>query len=130
MAQMTITRVGVLSVAKMEACICAVIGLIIGVIYGLIFMVFGAAMMSSSSGAGGGSIIAGLFMMIGIPIFYAILGFIGGAIVGLVYNAAAGIAGGIELELESNDPPSYSAPPPPPQQWGQNPPPYQSGQGY
>lgn len=129
MAQMTITRVGVFSVAKMQACICAVLGLIIGVIYGLIFMVFGAAMMSSSSSAGGSSIVVGLFMMIGIPIFYAIIGFIFGAITALVYNVAAGVAGGIEIELEGETN-IYSAPPPPPQQWGQNPPPYQSGQGY
>jgi hypothetical protein len=128
MAQMTITRVGVLSVAKIEAAISAVLGLIIGVIYGLVVMVFGAAMMSQSSGAGGSAILLGLLMMIGIPIFYGILGFIVGAIIALVYNVVAGFVGGLEIEVESNDPPAYSAPPPPPQQWGQNQ--YQSGQGY
>ena len=37
MAQMTITRVGVFSVAKIQGMIALVFGIIIGVIYGLIF---------------------------------------------------------------------------------------------
>ena len=43
------------------------------------------------------------------------LGFVGGAIAGVVYNMAAGIVGGIKFELESVAP-AYA--PPPPQQWG------------
>ncbi|HYH85375.1 MAG TPA: hypothetical protein VEX60_07825, partial [Pyrinomonadaceae bacterium] len=80
MATMQIKRVGVMSYAKITAVTCAAFGLIIGVIYGLIFMIFGAAMMAGSgrgsAGAGAGGIVIGLFAMIGIPIFYGILGFI------------------------------------------------------
>lgn len=127
MAQLTIRRLGVLSVAKIQGAIALVFGLIIGVIYGLIIMLFGAALMSQSRGAAGGSIILGLLAMIGIPIFYGIIGFIGGAISALIYNMAAGIAGGIEIEVEGESQ-AYAAPPPPPQQWSANP--YQQGQGY
>lgn len=127
MAQLTITRLGVLSVAKIQGAIAAVFGLIIGVIYGLIIMLFGAALMSQSKEAGGGSIIIGILAMIGIPIFYGIIGFIAGAISALIYNVAAGIAGGIEIEVEGES--SLSIAPPPPQQWPVNPP-YQQGQGY
>ena len=118
MATMQIKRVGVMSYAKITAVTCAAFGLIIGIIYGLIFMIFGAAMMAGSgrgsAGAGAGGIVIGLFAMIGIPIFYGILGFIFGAIGALVYNVASGFVGGIELELETvaNE---YAAPPPP--QW-------------
>jgi hypothetical protein len=91
-------------------------------------MVLGAAMMSRTPGGGGSTIVIGLLMMVGIPIFYAVLGFIVGAIIALVYNVVAGFVGGLEIEVESNETPAYSAPPPPPQQWGQNQ--YQSGQGY
>ncbi len=124
MAQMTIKRVGVLSVAKIQAAIMAVFGLIIGVIYGLFFMVFGAALMSQTSGGGASAVVVGLLMMIGIPIMYGAIGFVAGAIAALIYNVAAGFAGGIEMEVESSTL-AYSAPPPPPPQWAPNP--YQQG---
>jgi hypothetical protein len=57
--------------------------------------------------------------MIGFPIFYTIVGFIGGAIGGFVYNIAAGIVGGIQLDLEGVG--GQYTPPPPPQQWAPNP---------
>ncbi len=38
--------------------------------------------------------------MIGLPVFYGMLGFIMGAIAALVYNILAGMAGGIKFELE------------------------------
>jgi hypothetical protein len=121
MAEMTVRRVGVLSLAKMQALLMFVIGLIIGVIYGLIFMIFGAAIMAmggrgQEAAAGGiSTVVMGLVFMIVFPIMYGILGFIFGAIGGLVYNLAAGIVGGIKLELEATTP--QYAPPPPPQQW-------------
>jgi len=121
MAEMTVRRIGVLSLAKMYALFMFVIGLIIGVIYGLALMVFGAAMASLAGRDGaamGGisSVVGGLIVMIAVPVFYGILGFIFGVIGGFVYNIAAGIVGGIQLDLEG--PTMQYAPPPPPQQWG------------
>jgi len=119
MPEMTIKRVGVLSVAKLQGLLMAIIGLIIGVIYGLVFMIFGAAMASfapqgEGQAIGGvGSVVIGLILMIAIPIFYGGMGFVGGAIGGLIYNAAARFVGGIRIELESSAP-SYAPPP----QWG------------
>jgi len=113
----------------MQSLLMFVIGVIIGVIYGLLFMIFGAAMFAAmprgdNQLAGGVStIVIGVVMMIGIPIFYAILGFIGGLISGVVYNLAAGIVGGIKLDLEATA--VQYAPPPPPQQWVPSPQPGQ-----
>ena len=117
MAKMQIKRMGVFSVAKIYAVVMAVFGLIIGVIYGLIFIIFGAAMMAGrdTGGAGAGSLAIGLIMMVAFPIFYAIIGFVFGAIGALVYNVASGFVGGVELELEAVSD-GYTAPPPP--QWG------------
>jgi hypothetical protein len=117
MAEMIVRRVGVLSVAKIEGLLMMVIGLIIGVIYGLIFMIFGAAMSSlapreGQAMGGVGSVVIGLIIMVAVPIFYGVLGFVGGAIGALIYNAAAGIVGGIKLDLESEIP--YAPAPP---QW-------------
>src|SRR5215211_5371208 len=108
MAKVQIKRMGVFSCAKIYSITLAAMGLIIGVIYGLIFMAGGGR---NSGPAGASSLVIGLVMMIAIPIFYGIIGFIGGLIGGLVYNVAAGVVGGLELELENLDGTSYAAPP-------------------
>ena len=120
MAEMTIRRFNVFSVAKIQGFLTFVIGLLIGVIYGFAFMIFGAAISSlapqgdSQAMGGVGAIVIGLVIMIAVPILYGILGFIGGAIGALVYNLAAGVVGGVKFELEGVAP-AYA--PPPPQQW-------------
>jgi hypothetical protein len=130
MAKVQIKRVGVFSCAKMYSITLAAVGLIFGVLYGLIFMVLGGAMLAAGGGrdsgmAGGSSFVIGLVMMIAIPVFYGILGFIVGIISSLVYNVAAGVVGGLELELESMDGGPGYAPPAP--NWGDQPP-YTPGQ--
>ena len=123
MAEMTIRRFGVLSVAKIYGLLMFIFGVIIGVIYGLFFIIFGAAMSAMGPGrdaAAGGisSVVMGIAMMIGVPIFYGILGFIMGAIGALIYNVVAGIIGGVKFELEGVQ--DEYAPPPPPHQWAPN----------
>jgi len=119
MAEMTIRRFNVFSVAKIQGFLGFVIGLLIGVIYGLVFMIFGAAISSlapqgdSQAMGGVGAIVIGLVIMIAVPIFYGILAFIGGAIGALVYNLAAGVVGGLKFELEG----VAAAYAPPPQPW-------------
>ena len=119
MAEMTIRRFGVLSVAKMYGLITFIFGLIFGVLYGLFFIIFGAAMSAAAGSRGtvGGlsSAVVGIGMMIGFPLMYGAMGFIMGAISALVYNGLAGIIGGVKFDLEGVQP-DYSAPPPP-RQW-------------
>ncbi|HSS20240.1 MAG TPA: hypothetical protein VLL54_09205 [Pyrinomonadaceae bacterium] len=110
MAEMTIRRFSVFSVAKLQGLLAFVFGLFIGVIYGLVVMIFGAMIFSiapqgDQQALGGVStVVIGLVMMITIPVFYGIIGFIGGAIGAVVYNLAAGIVGGVRFELESTAP--------------------------
>jgi hypothetical protein len=129
MAKVQIKRMGVFSCAKIYSITLAAMGLIIGVIYGLIFMVIGGAVMAGggrdSGMAGGSSIVIGLVMMIAIPVMYGLIGFIGGIIGALVYNVASGIVGGLELEIENMDTGTSYAPPAP--NWGDQPP-YTPGQ--
>lgn len=126
MANMELKRVGVLSSARISGATGAGLGLIIGVIYGLIVMVAGVAILSQSKSAGAGfTILGGLFAIVLIPIFYGILAFIAGALYAFIYNVAAGFVGGLELELESTTF-EYAAPPAPSQPWTPNS--YQSGQ--
>ena len=123
MAEMTIKRFAVISVAKMYGLLSFIFGLIIGVIYGLFIMIFGAAMTafapnSSDATAGGVStVVVGLMIMVLAPVMYGLMGLIAGAIGALIYNALAGIVGGVRFELQGVQ--EY-APPPPPHQWAPN----------
>jgi len=120
MAEMTIRRFGVFSVAKMYGLLLFVFGILIGVIYGLMFIGLGLSMsgLEGAEGAGFGAlggVAMGVLFMIGVPIMYGVFGFIGGAIGALVYNAMAGIIGGVKFDLEGVA--QEYAPPPPPHQW-------------
>src|SRR5690349_1681789 len=100
MNRLRIRKLGVLSVAKIQSLILLVVSLLISIPYGLIIIVyalFGASMVggNASFAVGGGGVVIGILVMVGLPIFYAIIGFIGGAISALVYNLFSGIVGGI-----------------------------------
>jgi hypothetical protein len=122
MAKVVVKRVGVLSLAKIEAVVMAVFGLIIGLFYGLFLGAMGAMMPAGRGGAAMGGI--GLLSIIIFPILYAVIGFIAGAIGAAIYNFASGFMGGIEMDLEDatpnygTPPHQYGAPPPPPQSYG------------
>ena len=117
MAKVQVKRVGVFSYAKITAVTMAAFGVVIGVIYGLIFMAVGGAMMAGggrdAGTAGASSLVIGVIMMVAIPIFYAVLGFLAGLLGGAIYNVAARTVGGIELELENMDGSGYAPPPSP-----------------
>ena len=99
----TLRRLGVLSVAKIQAILMFVMSLIIAIPYGLIVILFGAALTgaSGSGEAGAAGVIGGIMIMILIPVLYAIIGFVGGAIAAALYNLLAGVVGGIEMEFET-----------------------------
>ena len=106
MNKLRIKKLGVLSVAKMYAAIMLVVSLLISVPYGLIVIIyslFGAGMMQGNAALAvwGGGVVLGLAIMIGLPIMYSLLGFVGGAIGALLYNLFSNFVGGIEIEVES-----------------------------
>ena len=96
---MTITRVGPLSVAKIAGLLGIVVGLIAGALLSLISMA-GAAI----GGAGGDGQSAMFGMMFGVgaiivhPIFYGCMAFVATLIQAALFNVAAGMVGGIEVE--------------------------------
>lgn len=106
MNKLKIRRLGVLSVAKMYAVIMLVVSLLIAIPYGLFIIIFsligaGGAGGDAALAIGGGGVVMGLVVMIALPVTYALMGFIGGAIGALLYNLFAGIVGGIEIEVEN-----------------------------
>jgi hypothetical protein len=99
---MVITKVGVMSLGKLMGLLYAAIGIVFGLLYALFAVVGGGAMMAM--GGGDGAMGGGMMMGMGIaaviilPIFYGVLGFIGGLITALLFNLAAKYTGGLEIE--------------------------------
>lgn len=101
MATTAIRRFGVLSVGKVMGMVYALIGLLAGAIFALMSLVgmgIGSAVSQDAGGALPGALF-GVGAIILLPIFYGILGFVGGIISSAIYNLVAGMTGGIEVEL-------------------------------
>ena len=102
---MVLKSIGVMSAAKVVGVLYAVMGLLMGVMFGALFSLIPA--MASPDGGGVPGWMAPMFgfgAIVFMPIVYGIMGFVGGAIAALIYNALAGVIGGLELRLESPTP--------------------------
>jgi hypothetical protein len=101
---MVIRRVGPVSCAKVAALLYAVAGLVLGAIFSLVALAGGFA--TSAFGAdpsrSGPAPFFGLgaFSIVLFPIFYGALGFVGALIGAWLYNAVAGVMGGIRVDVE------------------------------
>jgi len=88
----TIKHMGVMSVAKVEGLMGAILGLIIGIVVAVV----GTA--GSLLGIPGAAF--GVLAIIAFPIMYGIGLFIGGAIGAVIYNFIADKIGGIQIDLK------------------------------
>lgn len=100
---MILRRVGVLSLGKVFGVLYALMGLIFGAIFALLSLV-GAGIGAAASGSNEAFLgaIFGVGAVVFLPIFYGVLGFLGGLLTAALYNLVARIMGGLELELESD----------------------------
>jgi hypothetical protein len=99
---MVIRRIGVLSLAKISAAIHGAIGLILGAIFALASLL-GGALGQAMGEAAAPRIVAVLFgfgAILFLPLLYAAMGFLMGALGAFVFNAVARVAGGLELEID------------------------------
>lgn len=100
---MVIRRFGVWSVAKLYGALLAAMGLLFGAIIALASMIGGAAGAfgaDAPANAGPMAMLFGAGAVIFLPIFYGILGVVMGALSAALYNLAAGLFGGIEVETQ------------------------------
>lgn len=95
---MIIKRVGPVSVARLSGLLYAVIGLLIGGIFSLVAMAGGFA--SDSPELAGFGPVIGVAAIIVFPVLYGGLGFVTTLIAAWLYNLAAGIVGGVELDVQ------------------------------
>ena len=95
---MVLKSIGVFSLARMMGTLYATIGFFIGLIFALLAVV-GAGIADTGS-EGVLALVFGVGAVIFLPVFYGVLGFIGGALLSALYNLIAGMAGGVELNLE------------------------------
>jgi hypothetical protein len=95
---MVVKSVGVVSVGKMYGAISAAMGLLFGIGIAL-FSVLGAGLADSTQSAILGPVL-GIGAVIVLPIFYGVLGFIGGVIGAALYNVFAAMVGGVEIQTE------------------------------
>jgi len=89
MAKVEIKRLDVISVAKIQAAVMAIIGFVIGIIVALVTSV-AVAFTGLLPGAG-----LGFLSIIILPIVYGVVGFICGAVGAFLYNVVAARIGGV-----------------------------------
>ncbi|HEX9670962.1 MAG TPA: hypothetical protein VGC93_15930 [Thermoanaerobaculia bacterium] len=93
-------RIGVLSCGKMMGALYALMGLIFGAIFSLLSLVGGLAGLASGEDQAIFGVLFGVGAIVILPILYGIFGFLGGLLTAFLYNVVAGIAGGVELQLQ------------------------------
>jgi hypothetical protein len=93
-----IRRVEPLAAAKVMGLVYAAVGIIVGIIFAAASLLGGlASARPAGVGFGAGFGVAAIIVL---PIVYGCIGFIMTAIAAAVYNWAAGIAGGIQIQTE------------------------------
>ena len=88
-------RLGVLFSAKLQAILMAFVGLIAGILYA-----FGGAIYELLTGSLNSGTALAFLALIGMPIVFAIFGFVAGAVGAFLYNLVAGWFGGLEMDFE------------------------------
>jgi hypothetical protein len=100
---MILRRVGILSLGKFMGCLSALMGLLIGAVVSLVALLGGFAAQDQEPPVRIWFLAMGVASIIGLPLFYGLLGFVGGIIYGAIFNMVASLVGGIEIELIRGD---------------------------
>jgi len=95
---MVITRVGPFSCAKIAGTLYAILGLLIGGLVSLVALAGGFGSNTSERGVLG--TIIGVGSVIVFPICYGAIGFVASLIGASLYNALAGMVGGIQVDVQ------------------------------
>lgn len=94
---MVVKRVNPLSCAKIAGVLYAIMGLLFGGLFSLFAML--GAFAGPDTGAGMLGAVFGIGAVVFMPIFYGCMGFVMTLIAAALYNAVAGMIGGIEIDV-------------------------------
>ena len=94
---MIIKKIRPMSLAKISGALYAAVGLLIGGAFSL-FAIVGGALAGTDTGPAG--MIFGVAAVIVLPLLYGCLGVFGSLIGAMLFNLAAGVVGGLEIETE------------------------------
>jgi hypothetical protein len=101
---MKVTRIGVWSAARVAALLYGGLGLLIGAFLSLAALAgagLGSAVNAQSDVPPALLVVIGVGAIVFAPIFYGVMGLIVGSLTAALYNLAAGVVGGIELDVEN-----------------------------
>ena len=98
-----VRSINVFSCAKIFAAVSLVLGFIAAVLAVLIALFGVAAAPFYSLPVGEMTLVWAIVAILVLTIIYAIIGFIAGAIVAVIYNLAAGLFGGLKIDLADAD---------------------------
>ena len=93
-SKFAVKRLDVISVGAMMGGLYVLIGLIVGAIF------TGFTVLGVTAGGDPGILGAGIGAIIFLPIFYGGMGFVGGILLGILYNVVAAFIGGIKFDVE------------------------------
>ena len=117
-AQLEVRKIDLWSIFKISFFICAVLGLLCGVIYAFFMLIVGslgtAGLGEEFEGLGVLTGVFGLFMIPFMAFMYGIFGSVSITIGAWVYNMIAGLSGGVRLETIPVEEPAFVAPVMPP----------------
>ena len=97
-----VKRIGVKQTAKFFGVFYFLIALVFILPFSLISMVAGFGVLPKEQGPGIFAALGGLVLLF-IPLFYALIGFVFVAIGAVIYNLIAGKVGGVEIELKTEE---------------------------
>jgi hypothetical protein len=96
---MIINRVGPVSCAKITGTLYAILGLIVGAFISLFALAGGMNMAADRPGGAMFGALMGIGAIVMLPILYGLCGFVATLIGAWLYNVAAGIVGGVEIDV-------------------------------
>lgn len=104
---MIIKKIDPLSAGKITGIVAAAVGLVAGALF-FLFSLLASLAGGMAAAANHGSalfgatfgVVGGLFMLILMPIFYGLAGFVGGLLQAFVFNIATRYVGGLHVETE------------------------------
>ncbi len=97
-----LTQLGVVSFGKFLGLVGLCAGILVGIPYGLFVIVLSvmAGFAAEEGGVAAFGVVGGIALMIFLPLFYAVVSFIGGLIYALIINFVLSMIGGLEMRFE------------------------------